>query len=82
MELMDLIPKKAVMEKNLAPILKTICTWILASSKATEKIFLSGFLNSISRRENLFINKWQFGNIVAFMDPYIFKGNDFFIKEN
>ena len=37
------------------------------------------FLKSISRRENLFIDKWHFGNIVAFMDLYIFKGNIFFI---
>jgi len=29
-------------------------------------------------RENIFIDKWTFGNHVAYMDLYIFKGNNFF----
>ena len=29
-------------------------------------------------RENIFIDKWTFGNRVAYMDLYIFKGNNFF----
>ena len=28
-------------------------------------------------RENIFINKWTVGNYVAYMDLYIFKGNNF-----
>ena len=28
-------------------------------------------------RENIFIDKWTFGNYVAYMDLYIFKGNNF-----
>ena len=28
-------------------------------------------------RENIFIDKWTFGNSVAYMDLYIFKGNNF-----
>ena len=28
-------------------------------------------------RENIFIDKWSFGNHVACMDLYIFKGNKF-----
>ena len=28
-------------------------------------------------RENIFIDKWTFGNYVACMDLYIFKGNNF-----
>jgi len=31
-------------------------------------------------RENIFIDKWNFGNQVAFMDLYIFKGTDFHIN--
>ena len=30
-------------------------------------------------RENIFIDKWTFGNYVAYMDLYIFKGNNFFV---
>ena len=30
-------------------------------------------------RKNIFIDTWQFGDKVAFMDLYIFKGNNFFI---
>ena len=41
-----------------------------------------GFLNSISRSENLLIDTWHFGNKVAFMDLYIFKGNNFSLQEN
>ena len=33
-------------------------------------------------RENIFIDKWQFGNKVAFMDLYIFKGIIFSLQEN
>ena len=29
-------------------------------------------------RENIFIDKWQFGNKVAFMDLYTLKGNNIF----
>ena len=29
-------------------------------------------------RANIFIDKWTFGNHVAYMDLYIFKGNKFF----
>ena len=29
-------------------------------------------------RENIFIDKWQFGNNVAFMDLQIFKGENFY----
>ena len=29
-------------------------------------------------RENIFIDKWQFGNNVAFMDLHIFKGENFY----
>ena len=29
-------------------------------------------------RENIFIDKWSFGNHVAYMDLYIFKGNKFY----
>ena len=29
-------------------------------------------------RENIFIDKWSFGNHVADMDLYIFKGNKFY----
>ena len=33
-------------------------------------------------QENIFIDKWHFGNKVAFMELYIFKGNNFFITGN
>ena len=33
-------------------------------------------------RENIFIDKGTFGNRVAYMDLYIFKGNKFFIYRN
>ena len=29
--------------------------------------------------ENVFIEKWEFGNHIAFMNLYIYKGNKFFI---
>ena len=28
-------------------------------------------------QENIFINKWSFGNHVAYMEMYIFQGNSF-----
>ena len=31
-------------------------------------------------RENVFIDKWVFGNQVAFMDLYIYKGKEFHIN--
>ena len=31
-------------------------------------------------RENIFIDKWSFGNQLAFMDLYIFQGTDFHIN--
>ena len=33
-------------------------------------------------QENVFIDKWQFGNRVAFMELYIHKGTDFHINGN
>ena len=32
-------------------------------------------------RENIFIDKWTVGNYVAYMDLYIFKGNNFLDTE-
>ena len=29
-------------------------------------------------RENIFIDKWSFGNHVAYMDLHVFKGNKFY----
>ena len=65
------------METNLAPIVMETML-VSASPKATKKNFLNEFFNSIIKHD-LFIYKWHFGNIVAFMDLYIFKGNNFFI---
>ena len=83
MELMDLIPKKAVMETNLAPILKTIYTWHCLKwpksfiddgfgvIKSNKKDFSKWVFEFNNLRENIFIDKWHFGNKVAFMDLYI-----------
>ena len=32
-------------------------------------------------RKNICIDKWKFGNIVAFMDLYVFKGEEYFVGE-
>ena len=50
---------------------------VSASSKATKKE-ISKWVFEFNY-ENIFIDKWHFGNKVAFMDLYIFKGNNFFI---
>ena len=99
MELMDLMPNKAVtkfqeefflqilgivMGTNLAPILANIYMamleelYIICKNKNKiwpefykKKNFLNGFFEFNSRRENLFIDKWHFGNKVAGMDLYI-----------
>ena len=55
---------------------------VSASSKATKKNFLNGFFNSISQRENPFIYKWHFGNIVAFMDVIYSREILFSLQEN
>ena len=54
---------------------------VSASSKGTQKNFLNGFFNSI-RRENPFIYKWYFGNIVAFMDLIYSREIIFSLQEN
>ena len=33
-------------------------------------------------RENIFIDKWNFGNKLVFMDLFIFKGKDFYKTGN
>ena len=55
---------------------------VSASLKAIKKEFSKGFFEFNSPRENIFIDKWHFGNKVALMDLYIFKGNYFSIQEN
>ena len=54
-------------------------TMVSASSNATKKEFSEWVSEFNNLRENIFIDKWQFGNKVAFMDLYIFKGNNCFI---
>ena len=56
MELMDLIPKKAVMETNLAPILKTIYTWHCLK---WPKSFIDDGFGVIKSNEKEF-SKWVF----------------------
>ena len=40
-----------------------------------------GLMDFNQLRENIFIDKWTFGNYVAYMDLYIFKGNNFLDTE-
>ena len=46
--------------------------------KSNKKDFSKWVYEFNNLRENIFIDKWHFGNKVAFMDLYIFKGNNFF----
>ena len=50
---------------------------IIKSNKKQFSMWVAEFNNL---RENIFIDKWQFGNHVAFMDLYIFKGINFHIN--
>ena len=47
--------------------------------KSNKKEFLQWVKEFNNLRENIFIDKWQFGNKVAFMDLEIFKGKNFYI---
>ena len=46
--------------------------------KSNKKEFLQWVKEFNNLRENIFIDKWQFGNNVAFMDLHIFKGENFY----
>ena len=46
--------------------------------KSYKKEFLLWVNEFNCLRENIFIDKWQFGNNVAFMDLHIFKGEKFY----
>ena len=50
---------------------------VIKSNKKQFSMWVAEFNNL---RENIFIDKWQFGNQVAFMDLYIFKGINFHIN--
>ena len=50
---------------------------VIKSNKKQFSMWVTEFNNL---RENIFIDKWKFGNHVAFMDLYIFKGIDFHFK--
>ena len=52
----------------------------LAESKATTNNFLDGLRNSKPAVISFFIVKWQFGISVAFMDLFIYNGNNFHIN--
>ena len=41
-----------------------------------------GFMNLVTCVKTFFIDKWSFGNHVAYMDVYIFKANKFMKQEN
>ena len=47
--------------------------------KSNKKYFSKWVFEFNNLRENIFIDKWHFGNKVAFMDFYTFKGNNFYI---
>ena len=47
--------------------------------KSNKKEFSKWVFEFNSLREKIFIDKWHFGNNVAFMDLHIFKGKYFFI---
>ena len=48
--------------------------------KSNKKDFSKLVTEFNSLRENICIDKWQFGNKVACMDLYIFKGNNFSLQ--
>ena len=50
---------------------------VIKSNKKQFSMWVAEFNNL---RENIFIDKWKFGNHVAFMDLYIFKGINFHIN--
>ena len=49
--------------------------------KSKKKEFLLWVNEFNCRRKNIVIDKWQFGNIVAFTDLHIFKGEKMFTME-
>ena len=49
-------------------------------TKSNKKEFLMWVKEFNNLRENIFIDKWKFGNKVAFMDLHIFKGDNFLME--
>ena len=78
------------MGTNLAPILANIYMAmleeeliIICKNRSIKwpimfKRFIDDGFGIMRGNKNIFIDKWTFGTHVAYMDLYIFKGNNFF----